>query len=147
MCEEAYRVSRHALAVLANADIEKSMIGVFTEKIRGFDAEKWKSPGSSPGDDQKVTVRTAFEISKSLRKRITDAVHDQFPAERTVEFETSPDLICGIELLAQDQKLAWSIADYMENLEKRVARVIEVEAYAGSIERAGKIAEGKGANE
>ena len=38
--------------------------------------------------------------------------------ETQVQFETAPDLVSGIELSANGQKVAWSIADYLATLEK-----------------------------
>ena len=39
-----------------------------------------------------------------------------------LRFETAPDLVSGIELVAGGQKLAWSISDYLKTLEKSVER-------------------------
>ena len=43
---------------------------------------------------------------------------ETFAAEIQVQFEISPELISGIELSANGQKVAWSIADYLATLAK-----------------------------
>ena len=42
-----------------------------------------------------------------------------------VRFETAPDLISGIELTTNGQKIAWSIADYLASLEKGVGELLK----------------------
>ena len=42
-----------------------------------------------------------------------------------VRFETAPEVISGIELTANGQKLAWSIADYIAALEKSVGEFLK----------------------
>ena len=45
-------------------------------------------------------------------------------AEIHVQYETTPDLVSGIELTANGQKIAWSISDYLASLEKGVAGLL-----------------------
>lgn len=45
--------------------------------------------------------------------------------EASVRFETAPDLISGIELIATGQKIAWNIADYLVSLEKSVGELLK----------------------
>ena len=42
-----------------------------------------------------------------------------------VRFETAPDLVSGIELTTNGQKVAWSIADYLASLEKGVGELLK----------------------
>jgi F-type H+-transporting ATPase subunit b len=42
-----------------------------------------------------------------------------------IRFETAPDLISGIELTMNGQKVAWSIADYLASLEKGVDELLK----------------------
>ena len=45
--------------------------------------------------------------------------------ETQTRFETSPDLVSGIELTANGQKVAWSIADYLTSLEKGIDELLK----------------------
>ena len=54
------------------------------------------------------------------RQAIQNALNETFSAEIRVRFETAPDLISGIELTTNGQKVAWSIVDYLASLEKAV---------------------------
>jgi F-type H+-transporting ATPase subunit b len=65
-------------------------------------------------------VRSAFDLPADQRTVIQNALNETFAAEIRVRFETSPDLVSGIELTTNGQKVAWSIADYLAALEKSV---------------------------
>ena len=43
----------------------------------------------------------------------------------TFGFETAPDMVSGIELTTNGQKIAWSIADYLASLEKSVGELLK----------------------
>ena len=68
--------------------------------------------------------RNARSMQKALNETFSTDIH--------LRFETAPDLVSGIELTANGQKLAWSIADYLSSLEKAVGRPSEGEGRAGS---------------
>jgi F-type H+-transporting ATPase subunit b len=66
----------------------------------------------------KVTVRTALDISSVLRTAIETSIKESFGSQPDVTFESAPDLICGIELCANGQKVAWSVVDYLSSIEE-----------------------------
>jgi len=45
-----------------------------------------------------------------------------------LRFETAPDGVCGIELSANGQKVAWTIADYLATLDQKVGTLLAAEA-------------------
>ena len=59
------------------------------------------------------------------RAAIQNALNETFSAEIRVRFETAPELVSGIELTANGQKVAWSIADYLGSLEKGVEELLK----------------------
>ncbi len=72
-----------------------------------------------------VRVRSAFELPSEQRAAIQTALNETFSADIQVRFETAPDVISGIELTTNGQKVAWSIADYLASLEKSVGELLE----------------------
>jgi F-type H+-transporting ATPase subunit b len=76
--------------------------------------------GSEP-----ALVRSAFDLPPAQRAAIQKALNETCSAEIHVRFETAPDLISGIELTTNGQKIAWSIADYLASLEKRVGELLK----------------------
>ena len=53
---------------------------------------------------------------------------ETFSADIQVQFETAPELVSGIELSANGQKVAWSIADYLATLEKSAGELLHEDA-------------------
>jgi F-type H+-transporting ATPase subunit b len=70
-------------------------------------------------------VRSAFDLPAAQRTAIQNALNETFSAEIRVRFETVPDLISGIELSTNGQKVAWSIADYLLSLQKGVDELLK----------------------
>ena len=72
-----------------------------------------------------MLVRSAFELPSEQRAAIRTALNETLSADIQVRFETAPDVISGIELTTNGQKVAWSIADYLASLEKSVGELLE----------------------
>jgi F-type H+-transporting ATPase subunit b len=72
-----------------------------------------------------AVVRSTFDLPAEQRAAIQNALNETFSAEIRVRFETAPDLISGIELTTNGQKVAWSIADYLASLEKGVDELLK----------------------
>ena len=70
-------------------------------------------------------MRSAFDLPAAQRAAIQNALNETFSAEVHVRFETAPDLVSGIELTTNGQKMAWSIADYLASLEKGVGELLK----------------------
>ena len=70
-------------------------------------------------------MRSTFDVPAEQRAAIQNALNETFSAEIRVRFETAPDLISGIELTTNGQKVAWSIADYLVSLEKGVDELLK----------------------
>ncbi|MFB2977235.1 F0F1 ATP synthase subunit delta [Microseira sp. BLCC-F43] len=115
---------RHALIDLANVDLEQQMIEAFIERMENLNecAIASLNHNSNP-----IVVCSSFEIPESARAKIIQAVRDKIPSHINLEFETEPDLICGIELRASGYKLAWSVANYLDRLEESLSAVFEEE--------------------
>ena len=69
-------------------------------------------------------VRTAFDLPQGQRDLIKKTIKETLGIEIQARFETAPDLVSGIELTTDGQKVAWSIADYLTSLEKSIDEVL-----------------------
>lgn len=132
---EVFAISRKALLDLAGSELEAHMVDVFVRRLRELDAaaaERLASALQSPSVP--VLVRSAFEMPAAQRTLIEGAIRKTLAAATQVRFEVAPDLIGGIELIIQGQKIAWSIADYLGSLEKDVNELLKMtpKAEAGS---------------
>ena len=124
--QEVFAIARKMLTDLAGTTLEERMSEVFTRRLREMDghakaglAEALKT-ASEP-----ALVRSAFDLPAEQRAAIQKALNETFSAEIHVRFETAPDVISGIELTTNGQKVAWSIADYLASLQKSVGELLK----------------------
>lgn len=124
--QEVFAIARKALADLATTSLEEHMGEVFMRRLRELDGQA-KEPlaNALKTASDPALVRSAFELPTEQRAAIRQALNETFSADIAVRFETAPELICGIELAANGQKLAWSITDYLLSLEKGVDELLK----------------------
>jgi F-type H+-transporting ATPase subunit b len=127
--QEVFAIARKALTDLAATTLEERLVDVFTRRLRALDGEaKADLAGALRTASGPVLVRSAFELPAEQCAALQDALNETFPAAVQLRFETAPDLISGIELTTDGQKLAWSIAGYLTSLEQSVGELLNQQA-------------------
>lgn len=132
--KEVFAITRKVLSDLAATSLEERLVDVFIRRLREMDGEARAALSNAVETSaDPARVRSAFELSAAQREAIETALHEGFATAIPVRFETVPDLVSGVELATNGQKLAWSIADYLVSLEKAVDAVLQTkdEADAG----------------
>jgi F-type H+-transporting ATPase subunit b len=130
---EVFAIARKALADLASASLEERMGEVFTRRLRILDPKtKALLAEALHGSADPALLRSSFELPAADRASIQNALNEAFSAEVRVRFVTVPDAVCGIELMANGQKLAWSIADYLKTLEQELDALLHTESAPAS---------------
>lgn len=125
---EVFAIARKALSDLAGEGLEERMTEVFVQRLRGLNSEeKARLAAMFKSPFHPVLIRSAFELAPAQHTSIESAVKETIAATASVRFEVVLDLISGIELVIQGQKVAWSIADYVASLEKDVNELLKVQ--------------------
>lgn len=134
--QETYRVMRNALADLADEALEKRIVAVFLERLSKLpDSERealgMKTAAGETADSWKIN--SAFDLPDERQEEIRQAVEEVVGYNGRLHFNTQPNLIAGIELVAAGHKVAWSLDSYLDSLEEALsdqltqARIEEVE--------------------
>jgi F-type H+-transporting ATPase subunit b len=124
--KEVFAIARKTLMDLATTSLEERIGEVFTRRLREMDGKTKESLAVAlKTASEPVLVRSAFELPAAQCASIQNALNETFSAEVKVRFESAPDLISGIELAANGQKVAWSIGDYLSSLEKGVDELLK----------------------
>ena len=114
----AYAVSRRVLHELASADLESNMVHVFETRLGKLDDKERESLKRAIKESQgKTVLRSAFPLSQDTVKGIVAYLDTLADGPVDVTLETVPDIICGLELIVQGRKIAWSVEEYLDNLE------------------------------
>lgn len=123
---EVFAIARKALVDLADVSLEARMVARFTNALRGLDADaRAELAAAARGGNVQVELRSAFELPAPLRAEVQQAVNEVLSADVPLDFETVPALVSGVELVAGGQRVAWTIADYLQALERGVREVLD----------------------
>ena len=121
-----FAIAQKVLTDLAGATLEERMVTVFAQRLTQLDdtakAGLEKALETASGS---VQVRSAFALSPAQREAMQSALNQALSRDIQIQFDTTPDLISGIELSANGWKVAWNIADFLASLEQRICERIK----------------------
>lgn len=127
--QEVFAIVRKALADLATASLEERLAQVFVRRLGEMDGPARDCFAQAlKMATEPALLRSAFDLPDAQRTALQQALNASFATEIPLRFETAPDLVGGIELTANGQKLAWSIAGYLAALEKSIGELLQEEA-------------------
>ncbi len=122
---EVFAVARKALADLADASLEERMVEVFTRRLGELAGPAKTQLGAALKQSaEPALVRSHFELPGDQRKAMQDAINTTFSAKVPLRFETAGNELSGVELSAGGQKLAWTLDEYLHDLEHNVAALL-----------------------
>lgn len=132
--QEVFAIARKALTDLATTSLEERLVEVFNRRLRELAGEaKATVAAALKTASAPALVRSAFDLPVEQRATIQRTLNETFATEIRVRFETAPDLVGGIELTMNGQKVAWSIADYLGSLEKGVGELLNAKGKPAAI--------------
>lgn len=124
--EEVFAIARKTLTDLAGTTLEERISEVFRRRLAELDDEAKNGFATIlQTSSDPLLVRSAFTLPAEQKTAIQQALNKTFATEKDVRFETAPDLISGIELTANGRKVAWSIAHYLQALEKSIGELVQ----------------------
>ncbi len=119
---ELFSIMRKAMTDLAAADIQEQFIEVFLQRLSNLPQEKKEQLGAWLQATPSLQVRIAAEATENSRNKIQERIQKEFGHTFDFHFVVVPELIGGIELMANGQKISWNIADYLATLESLLMR-------------------------
>jgi F-type H+-transporting ATPase subunit b len=129
--KQVFAITRKTLADLATTSLEQRMGDVFVQRLRALTgAAKEQMAAALKNSTQPARVRSAFDLPPEQHAAIHKALNETFSADIHIQFETVPELVSGIELSTNGQKVAWSISDYLAMMEKSAGELLHKEAKA-----------------
>ena len=120
---EVFALARKMLLDMADTTLEARMAGVFIARLHDLNTEEKQR--LMPLFSSAVMVRSAFDLTPAQHTTIEGAIRECFGLESSVGFETVPELISGIELMLQGQKIAWSINEHVDTLGRGVNELLK----------------------
>jgi F-type H+-transporting ATPase subunit b len=114
-------LARKALGDLADVRLEERITDPLGQRLQGLDeAEREHFRAAA-----ELGIATGFELDDTRRTALTELVREHLGTDAEPAFEHDPDLVCGIALTADGRRLGWSLADYLDGFERRLAERLD----------------------
>lgn len=116
---QVFSIARRVLGDLAGVSLEQRACEVFIQRLKSTDGTALAALGTAlkaASEAEPALLRSALELPAEQQAAIQAALEESFGQPIPLRFDTTPELVSGIELSAQGQKLAWSISDYLAAL-------------------------------
>lgn len=126
IAREAYRVLREAVAELADQELETRMAGRLLVRLDELPPAERAELVAAASEEGRVVVTSRFPLGEGVREELRDALEELGLPEVDVDWETGPEVGAGVEILAGDRKIGWSLESYLADLERRVSGQLEV---------------------
>lgn len=126
--EELYRALEKAVGDLADEAFERLVIRAFLKRLAALEPpQRGAFAQALRRADGALSVVTTFPLPAGLQDELKQTVKAEFGETVRVTLERDPALGCGVALVARDQKLAWTLASYVEGLEAAVTQQFATE--------------------
>lgn len=131
--QQVFDIARRVLGDLADVSLEQRVCDVFLQRLLALDGPALATLGDAlmaATDARPAIVRSAFALPEPQTAAIQATLQASFGQPIALQFEIQPELVSGIELSANGQKLAWSISDYLGVLFSGLEDRLAVKAHA-----------------
>ena len=115
MVEQVMHIGGKVIRDLADQGLNRQVLKVFLEKVA--DGKEELRQNAVKGE---IVVQSGIPLEDDDVKTIQERFSQWFPSETRIRMEPAPELGLGIQLVAGDRKVAWHLADYLQDLEKEI---------------------------
>lgn len=128
---EILSLTRGVLRDLAGSDLQERIVARFLQQLREMPAdERTRLAAAAREDGGRVHLCTAFALDDVERGELADAIDVILGTPLSMVTEIAPEIGSGVELRAGGLKVGWSLTEYLESLDERLAAAFgDVPAY------------------
>jgi F-type H+-transporting ATPase subunit b len=127
--EQILAVVRRAILDLSGEELDEVVVRRFVAELHRLDDAQRRLLAGRDGE-QVIRVRTATPLRREVRAVLVAAIHEAITPDVDVELDTSASLISGVELRVPGFKLAWTVEDYLDDLETELGAALGEEPMA-----------------
>lgn len=123
--QEVFSITRKTLADLATQSLEEQLANILINRLKDLKKEEKEQFAEAFNQTEirtnPIIVRSAFDLPENKQTEIINTVNEMLETKAEIQFKTTPELICGIELTSNGYKLAWSVSAYLHSLQKSIS--------------------------
>lgn len=127
--QQVFLVAQKAMADLADASLENSLLETFLQKINH---EPGTPAQENTGSKTTLRVTTGFPVTLPQQEDLQKKLGRSFPLLSAIDFQEDDRLGFGIHLLAGDLKWEWNLSRYMRDIEKDIIKNMKITATKSS---------------
>jgi len=121
--EFMFLLAEKALKDLAGEELSQRISGVFLKKILDIESAKAQDIKAKIRDSKiPLKIRSSFEVKEPVKNEINIAIKEKFSYAGQIDFEISRD-VCGVELVLDGYLIAWSVQEYLKQLDEELKKV------------------------
>jgi hypothetical protein len=79
----------------------------------------------------KALVRSAFVLGQDDQKALQASIDQLAGRTIAIQFEVSPDDVCGIDLSCNGQRAEWTIGAYLKGINSKVTELLDQDGTSG----------------
>jgi len=123
MREAVFDLTRKVLGELAETSLETQLVSTFARHVASLpdeelDALRHALGATTAASGHSAILRSAFELRPEARALVRDSIVRLLGDVQELVFEADPSLLLGIELHVADRTVGWSMAGYIQTLER-----------------------------
>lgn len=123
---EVFAIARKTLADLASQSLEEQSTTLFIKRLNDLKKdEKQQFIKAFKSESSPILIGSAFDLSKKQQTEIQKTVTEILGKKTHFQFKTEPEIINGIELTSNGYKVAWSISEYLNSLQKNISEIVK----------------------
>jgi F-type H+-transporting ATPase subunit b len=131
--KEVFSLARKALTDLSEMHLENCIADVFIRRLNEMSEKQRGELKQTLSSTKSPMVRSAFDLAEPQKAAVEAALKPLVGETTKIDFETKPELIGGMELISNGQKIAWSISDYLGDLAAGLDDLVQSKSAAASV--------------
>jgi len=133
---QVFAIVQRLVQEVAGADLEEQIINTFINRLEMAQSEEIiEFISLLQASGTRLTMRGAFEFSEKSQQLISTVLRRKISTTVEIVFEHTPELICGVELLANGRKISWTMTQYLSELRHSVEEIVERRKEANSAKK------------
>ena len=137
---EVFAIARKTLNDLADASLEQAMVKKFIIHLSTLsDTDKKNLIGTLASTQYKTKIISSASLGEAQQQKIAFALNALLQTDITTSFEVTSNAEYGIALIIGDQKIEWTIDNYLRHFEQGVRDLItqKISGASGAVDKPG----------